>query len=137
MSRTRRKRDFGWFSLLFSELSMIVFLFWALTVESGKQERKYSIFERVPAVFSSNTFAIQTNSPKELSMLKHHTTDEAVHVEVHIDLCPNDVLHIKIGNICLHLCRQDFLQLAQAVQHTAEQITRSPAVSKLAKENTH
>jgi hypothetical protein len=70
-------------------------------------------------------------------MLKHHTTDEAVHVEVHIDLCPNDVLHIKIGNICLHLCRQDFLQLAQAVQHTAEQITRSPAVSKLAKENTH
>jgi hypothetical protein len=137
MNRTKGKRDFGRFSLRFSELSMIVFLFWALTVESGKQERKYTTFERAPARFSSHTFARHTNSPKELSMLKHHPTDEEVHVEVHIDLCPNDVLHIKIGNICLHLCRQDFLQLAQAVQHTAEQITRSRAVSKLAKDNMH
>lgn len=70
-------------------------------------------------------------------MLNPHPADEEVHVEVHIDLCPNDVLHIKIGNICVHLCRQDFLQLVQAVQHTAEQITRSRAVSKLAKEHMH
>lgn len=137
MNRTKGKRDFGRFSLLFSELSMIVFLFWALTVEGGKQERKSTIFERAPALFSPNTFAIHTNSPKELSMLNPHPADEEVHVEVHIDLCPNDVLHIKIGNICLHLCRQDFLQLAQAVQHTAEQIAVSGTVRKLAKENLH
>ncbi|MCS6926264.1 MAG: hypothetical protein NZ578_10245 [Candidatus Binatia bacterium] len=137
MNGTKGKRDFGQFSLLFSELSMIVFLFWALTVEGGKQERKSTIFERAPALFSSNTFARHTNSPKELSMLNPPHTDKEVHVEVHIDLCPNDVLHIKIGNICLHLCRQDFLQLAQAVQHTAEHITRSRAVSKLPRDKVH
>lgn len=70
-------------------------------------------------------------------MLKHHPTDEDVHVDVYIDLCPNDVLHIKIGNLCLHLCRQDFLQLAQAVQQTAEQITMAREVNKLAKEHMH
>jgi hypothetical protein len=53
----------------------------------------------------------------------HHPTDRELHTEVHIDLCPNDVLHIKIGNICLHLCRPDFLQLAQAVRAAADQLT--------------
>jgi hypothetical protein len=72
-----------------------------------------------------------------MSMLKHHTTDEEVHVDVHIDLCPNDVLHIKIGNLCLHLCQQDFLQLAHAVKQTADRIAVSGTVRKLAKENMH
>ncbi len=46
----------------------------------------------------------------------------AAHTEVHIDLCPNDSLHITIGNICLHLCQEDFLQLARAVREAMKQI---------------
>ena len=137
MNRTKGKRDFGWFSLLFSELSIIVFLFWALTVEGGKHERHSPIFKSVPTLLSSHPVVMHSNSHKEMSMLKHHPADEEIHIDVHIDLCPSDVLHIKIGNICLHLCRQDFLQLAQAVQQTAKQITGSREVSKLAKENMH
>lgn len=66
-------------------------------------------------------------------MQRQHAADDELHVEVHIDLCPNDVLHVTIGNICLHLCRKDFLQLAQAVQAAADQMTRIRAT----KENIH
>jgi hypothetical protein len=59
----------------------------------------------------------------------HHTADRELHAEVHIDLCPDDVLHVKIGNICLHLCRQDFLQLAQAVRAAADQLTAAGATN--------
>jgi hypothetical protein len=109
----------------------------ALAAEGEKQERNSTIFRSAPTLLSSNTFALHTNSLKEMSMLKHHTIDEDTHVEVHIDLCPNDVLHIKIDNICLHLCRQDFLQLAHAVTQTADQIGASREGRKPTKEHIH
>jgi hypothetical protein len=60
----------------------------------------------------------------------------ALHTEVHIDLCPNDSLHITIGNICLHLCQQDFLQLAQAVREATEQIPRCQSEQQNSKLST-
>lgn len=54
----------------------------------------------------------------------------ALHTEVHIDLCPNDSLHITIGNICLQLCQQDFLQLAQAVRKVMEQSPHCPSAQR-------
>lgn len=48
---------------------------------------------------------------------------DIVHAEVHIHVCPNDVLHVKIGNICFHLCRKDFLQLARTIGAVAAQLS--------------
>lgn len=52
----------------------------------------------------------QTNGPSE--------GPTAVHAHTHIALCPNEQLHVRVGNVCLHLCRRDFCQLARAVMDT-------------------
>jgi hypothetical protein len=71
---------------------------------------------------SRGSFDVVANPiPKEEFMTRPKPATGALHAEVHIDLCPNDSLHITIGNICLHLCQQDFLQLAQAVQEAMAQ----------------
>jgi len=56
---------------------------------------------------------------------------------VHIALCPDDVLHLTVGNVCLHLCRQDFLRLAQALSEAAAQMTAADATPKATKESLH
>jgi hypothetical protein len=132
--RTREKKDIGPPLLLVSELSLILFLFWALSVESGKQARTDHTVSRPDVSPSlSGVFVTNPTSVQEEPMQRQHAADDELHVEVHIDLCPNDVLHVTIGNICLHLCRKDFLQLAQAVQAAADQMTRTRAT----KENIH
>jgi len=62
-----------------------------------------------------------------------HTTNEELHVNVHVDLCPDHSLHIQIDNICLHLCQKDFLQLAQSVKQAADQVVTAQATSGTAK----
>lgn len=57
-------------------------------------------------------------------MSRREPMTSVLHTEVHIDLCPNDSLHITIGNICLHLCQEDFFQLARAVRDVMDQIPR-------------
>ena len=42
-------------------------------------------------------------------------TGEQFHVEAHVDVCADHTLHIQIGNLCLHVCQRDFLQIAKAV----------------------
>ncbi len=61
-------------------------------------------------------------------MQRQYNKDEEKHTEVHITLCPNNSIHIKIDNICLHLCRHDFLRLARTLREIERQIiARSPA----------
>jgi len=66
-----------------------------------------------------------------------HATDEELHVDVHVDLCPDHSLHIQINNVCLHLCQKDFLQLAQAVKNTADQILTAQATTGVVKPQVH
>ncbi len=47
-----------------------------------------------------------------------HAGTDGVHATVHIAICPNQQLHLRIGSACLHLCRKDFVQLAKAVMET-------------------
>ncbi|MEW6296593.1 MAG: hypothetical protein AB1671_02485 [Thermodesulfobacteriota bacterium] len=112
----------GWASLLVAEFSMFTFLWYALTVAEGK---------RTPP---SSTAIVHG---KEVCMRWQHDAADTLHTEVHIDICPNDVLHVKIGNICLHLCRKDFLQLARAVAEAAAQVSDSPSPTRTAKGNVH
>lgn len=37
------------------------------------------------------------------------------HARAHVSVCPNQQMHLRVGNVCLHLCRHDFRQLANAV----------------------
>lgn len=64
-------------------------------------------------------------------------TDEELHVDVHIDLCPDHSLHIQINNVCLHLCQKDFLQLAQAVKNTADRLLTAQATTGATKPQVH
>jgi hypothetical protein len=43
---------------------------------------------------------------------------ERLHANAHISICPNQQMHLRVGNVCLHLCRRDFCQLAKAVMET-------------------
>lgn len=49
----------------------------------------------------------------------------AVHAAAHISLCPNEQMHLRIGNVCLHLCRRDFCHLARAVMDALANIEAS------------
>ncbi len=40
------------------------------------------------------------------------------HVHAHVSICPDDQMHLRVGNVCLHLCRRDFCQLAREVMNT-------------------
>lgn len=45
----------------------------------------------------------------------HGAGPGAIHAHAHITLCPEQEMHVRIGNVCLHLCRRDFCHLARAV----------------------
>jgi hypothetical protein len=62
--------------------------------------------------------------------------DEA-HIDAHIDLCPDHSFHLKVGNVCLHLCRKDFLQLARAVAGAVTQLPPGDVVDETKKHNLH
>lgn len=70
-------------------------------------------------------------------MYQHDDAADILHAEVHIDMCANDVLHIKIGNICLHLCRKDFLQLARVLAEAAAQLSASSLAVGTGKGHMH
>ncbi len=59
------------------------------------------------------------------------------HIEAHVDLCPDHKLHMKVGNIGLHLCRKDFLQLAQAIVKAVEQLSLVAGIDETDKNNLH
>lgn len=59
------------------------------------------------------------------------------HVEAHIDLCPDHRFHMKVGNVCLHLCRKDFLQLARAIVRAVEQLPPADGMNETEKDNLH
>lgn len=114
--------DFCRLSVLVFEFAMIGFLCWALA-----RDRLGTAPPQLPKELSESRIsfsAIANPHPEEEPMLRRYPMADVLHTEVHIDLCPNDSLHITIGNICLHLCQQDFLQLAQAVLEATEQIPR-------------
>jgi hypothetical protein len=112
--------------------------FYTLTVEAGRQDGKDCSPARLQIALAGfsicNPIALQT---KEDSMKWWYATDEELHVEVHIDFCPDHSLHIQINNVCLHLCQKDFLQLARAVKNTADQILTAQAATKVAKPQVH
>ena len=59
------------------------------------------------------------------------------HIEAHIDLCPDHSFHMKVGNVCLHLCRKDFLQLARAVARAVMQLPPDDVIANAEKDNLH
>jgi hypothetical protein len=67
---------------------------------------------------------------------RHYHHDEA-HIEAHIDLCPDHSFHMKVGNVCLHLCRKDFLQLARAIVRAVEQLPPADGMDETEKDNLH
>lgn len=112
----------GWVSLLIGEYSMFAFLWYALSVA----ERPVPPFTPTPTLHT-----------QEVCMHQQDDATDLVHAEVHIDVCPNDVLHVKIGSICLHLCREDFLQLARALGAGAAQLSATAGSTGTGKGNVH
>lgn len=112
--------DFCHLSVLVSEFSMIGFLCWALAADRLGTTKQQSPKE----VSASRVFCDIITDPtrKEEFIAWQNPMTGALRTEVHTDLCPNDSLHITVGNICLHLCQQDFPQLAPAAREAMEQI---------------
>ncbi len=92
------------------ELGLLLFLFFALSVESG---------EGIPLRVGIKDL----RGKEERTMKWQCTREETLHTEVHVSLCPNDAVHLKIDNICLHLCRQDLVHLARALGEAAERLS--------------
>ncbi len=69
--------------------------------------------------------------------MRHSETDterRGVHAQAHISVCPNQEMHLRIGNVCLHLCKHDFRELAKAVMNavaTADDSERSAILGAL------
>jgi len=70
-------------------------------------------------------------------MQQQHPHHGDSHIEAHIDLCPDHSFHLKVGNVCLHLCQEDFLQLAHAIARAAEQLPPADVMSETEKSNLH
>jgi len=56
-------------------------------------------------------------------------------VEAHIDMCPDHSLHMKVGNICLDLCRKDFLQLVCTIVRAVEHLSPADGMDEIEKDN--
>ncbi len=121
--------------LLASELSLILCLVWALAWEPGQHHT--TPHPRLPSACCCPQLLVHPPHRKEEPMKHAGLTAAEPHVDVHINLCPDHRYHLQIGNVCLHLCLQDFRRLAQAVREAAELNSPTGATTASAKEGGH
>jgi hypothetical protein len=133
MSTSYTKVEIGWVSLLFSGVSVLTFFMWLVLASPTSTPRA-----RGSPQVELNPTPVSLICPrqfvKENVMQGQASQSGDSHIEAHIDLCPDHSFHMKVGNVCLHLCRKDFLKLARAV---ARAVTPDDAIANAENKNLH
>src|SRR5687768_4049178 len=136
MDTSHTKVEIGRVSLLFSGASVLAFFLWLLLAAPTSTPRARD-GPRRDLTATAVSLSWQPQLGKENVMQWQPSQHGESHIEAHVDLCPDHSFHMKIGNVCLHLCRKDFLQLARAVAQAVTQLPSGDVVAKAEKDNLH